>query len=142
MTTFLYDSFWDDVSNGLIVPGTDTFFAMLVTSAYVPNKATNTKRSDVTNEVTGTGYTAGGEAVACTVAKNTGPSTETYTFANPSWATSTISAAGLVIYKHRGGAASADNLVGYVDLGGTVSSVAGTFQVTFTAPVTIQNLNA
>ncbi len=37
---------------------------MLVTSAYTPNQDTHTKRSDITNEVTGTGYTAGRATLA------------------------------------------------------------------------------
>lgn len=139
MASLLYDSFGDDVSHGNIVGSADTFYAMLVTSTYAPNKATHAKRSDVTNEVTGTGYTAGGSAVACTVAKDTTNHKETWTFANPSWAGATITARAAVIYKHRGGVATADELVGYVDFGADVSSTGGTFAVTFSSPLTIQN---
>ena len=39
---------------------TDTIKVMLVTSSYVPNYATHVTKADITNEVTGTGYTAGG----------------------------------------------------------------------------------
>jgi hypothetical protein len=139
MASLIYDSFADDLSRGSIDMDTDTFYAMLVTSAYTPSKTTHLKRSDVTNEVSGTGYAAGGIAVACTVAKNTGANTETFTFANPSWAASTITAHAAVIYKHRGGASTADELVCYVDFGADVTSTAGTFAVTFSSPLTIQN---
>jgi hypothetical protein len=44
-----------------------------------------------------------------------------------------------VIYKHRGGASTADELVGYVDFGADIASTAGNFAVTFSTPLTIQN---
>jgi hypothetical protein len=97
-----------------------------------PNIDTHTKRSDVTNEVTGTGYTAGGVALTSasrspTTRPTTGPSSLS---ANPSWATATITARGAVIYKSRGGAATADELVCYLDFGSDQTSTAGTFTVT------------
>ena len=139
MASLIYDSFMDDLVKGNIVPSADTFYAMLVTSTYSPNKGSHAKRSDVTNEVTGTGYTAGGVAVVCTVAEDNVGNKETLTFANPSWSGATITARAAVIYKHRGGVASADNLVCYVDFGSDVASTGGTFAVTFSSPLTIQN---
>lgn len=139
MASLNYDSFWDDLSKGNVNPSTDTYYMMLVTSAYTPNKGTHTKRSDVTNEVAGTGYTAGGAQVTFTVAKDTVNHKETYTLSSVSWPSATIAAAGGVIYKHRGGVSSADELVAYADFGGTVTSTAGTFQATFSSPITIQN---
>lgn len=139
MASLNFDSMLDDVAKGNINFSTDTFYAMLVTSTYVPNKTTNLKRSDVTNEVVGAGYTAAGVQVAATVAKDTVNNKETVTFANPSWANATITARGIVIYKHRGGAATADELVSYVDFGADVASTNGTFAATFTAPLTFQN---
>lgn len=139
MASLNYDSFFDDLSKGNVVPSTDTYKAMLVTNAYTANKGTHAKRSDVTNEVSGTGYTAGGASVTCTVASDTSLHKETYTFSNPSWSTATITARGMVIYKSRGGASSADNLVSYVDFGADIASTAGTFAVTLSSPLTIQN---
>lgn len=139
MASLIYNSCPDDVVRQNINFVSDTFKAMLVTSAYTPNKDTDSKRSNVTNEVTGTGYTAGGTAVTATVAKDTATDRETITFSNPSWASSTITAAALVIYKSRGGASSADELVAYVDFGGNVSSTNGTFTATFSSPLTFQN---
>ena len=60
-------------------------------------------------------------------------------FSNPSWTSSTITARAGVIYKSRGGASSADELVAYVDFGADVSSTSGTFIVTFTGPLRFQN---
>lgn len=131
MTSIIYNNaLWLQVK-GNIDFDTDTFKTMLVTSSYAPNKDTDDFRNDVTNEVTGTGYTAGGNACAMTVAAiDTVNDRIEITMGGSSWATSTITAAAAVIYKSRGGASSADELVAYIDFGGNVSSVGGTFTLT------------
>lgn len=139
MTSLIYDSYMDDVNKGNIVPNTDTFYVMLVTSSYTPNKATDTKRNAVTNEVSGTGYTTGGAASTATLTLDTTNHRSDLSFASVSWTTATITARAAVIYKHRGGASSADNLVAYVDFGSDVSSTAATFSVTFSSPLRFQN---
>jgi len=58
---------------------TDTIKGMLVTSSYTPDFTAHDYKNDVTNEVVGTGYTAGGATLAS--------KTVTTTAAN-SWATS------------------------------------------------------
>jgi len=139
MASLIYNSCVDDLVNGNINFSTDTFKVMLVTSAYAPSKTTDLKRSAVSGEVVGAGYTAGGVATACTVAKNPSTNAETMTFAGVTWATSTITARAAVIYKSRGGAPAADELVAYVDFGADVASTSDTFTVTFSSPLTIQN---
>lgn len=137
--TIVYNSALEDLARGAIDFDTDTFRAMLVTASYVANKDTHAKRSDVTNEATGTGYTAGGTTVTATVTRDNATDRVDITFANPSWASSTITARGVVIYKSRGGAATADELVCYGDFGANVSSTNGTFTVNFTSPLRFQN---
>jgi hypothetical protein len=139
MASLLYNSFVDDLARGAIDADADTFKVMLVTSTYAPNKDTHTKRSDVTNEVTGTGYTAGGTASAATITKNTATDQVTIAFASVNWPTSTITARAAVIYKSRGGASSADELVAYVDFLSDITSTADTFTVTFSSPITFQS---
>lgn len=139
MASLIYDSFTDDISKGNIVPNTDTFWMMLVTSSYTPNKGTHTKRSDVTNEVTGTAYSAGGAVSALTLAKDTSLHKETMSFAAVAWASSTITARGAVIYKRRGGASSADELVCYIDFSSDITSTGGTFTSTPSSALTYQN---
>jgi hypothetical protein len=117
---------------------TNSFKAMLVTSTYTPDKDTHDKRNDVTNEVSGTGYTAGGVASAVTVTKDTANDKVTIQFGAVSWASSTITARGCVYYKSRGGASSADELVAYADFGSDVSSSGGTFSVA-ASTITLQN---
>lgn len=137
MASLIYNSCLDDLAKGSIDFDTDTFKTALVTSSYTANKDTHTRRSDVTNEVSGTGYTAGGVTTACTVAKDTTNDKITLTFASPSWPTSTITARGAVIYKSTGTAAN-DPLVGYIDFGGDVVSSGGTFSISQSV-ITLQN---
>jgi hypothetical protein len=101
---------------------------MLCTSTYAPNKDTHTKRSDVTNEVTGTGYTAGGNSVTVTVAAvDTANDRVDITLGGTTWTTATITARYAVYYKARGGASTADELVAVNDFGSDVTSTAATF---------------
>jgi len=132
MASSRYLSAIHDTTIGNIDFDTNTFKAMLVTSSYTPNFTTHDKRDDVTNEVTGTGYTAGGAASTVTVTKDTANNKVTVQFGAVSWSSSTITARGCVYYKSRGGASSADELVGYADFGSDVSSTGGTFSVAAT----------
>ena len=137
MASLIYNSAVDDMARGAIDFDTDTFKVMLVTS-YTPNKDTDLKRSAVTNEVSGTGYTAGGVTSACTVTKSTANDRVTLSFAAVNWPSSTITARAAVIYKSRGGASSNDELVCYVDFGADVSSSSATFSLG-SSVITLQN---
>lgn len=138
MASLIFNSFWEDLARGAIDLDTDTFKVVLTTSAYTENKDTHLKRSDVTNEVTGTGYTAGGASTTATVTKDTANDRLDVTIGAASWSTSTITARKAVVYKSRGGAASADELVCVIDFTTDVISTAGTFTLT-ASTVRVQN---
>lgn len=138
MASLIFDSALYDNATGAIDFDTDTFKVMLVTASYSPNKKTHTKRSDLTNEVSGTGYTAGGVAATVTVNNDTANDRTDTSLGAASWAASTITARGAVYYKSRGGAASADELVAYIDFGANIVSTAGTFALT-ASTLRIQN---
>ena len=94
-------------------------------------------RDDVANEVTGTGYTAGGVTATVTVGSvdTTNDRTPvTITDLTNAWTGSTITAVGGWLYKVVGSAAT-DQLVAFVDFGGAVTSTAGNFSVAFTTPI-------
>lgn len=129
MASLIYNSFYDDVARGNINPSVDSFKVMLVTSAYVEDKDAHLKRSAITNEVTGTGYTAGGIAVTVTVTKDTVNDRVDIGLGSVTWTTSTITARKAVYYKVRGGASSADELVAVVDFGSDYTSSNGNFTV-------------
>lgn len=130
MASFIYNAAVENEAKGEIDYDTNTFKIMLVTSSYTANKDTHEYRDDVTNEIAnGNGYTTGGQTITCTVAKDNTNDRVTLTFPASSWANSTITAAGAVVYRSRGGASSADELVYYNDFGGNVSTTNATFTV-------------
>lgn len=115
-------------------------FKLMLVNGFTPNQATNTTRADVTNETTGTGYSAGGLAATITTSLNTSTHVESISMANVMWAGSnTFSATGGVLYQSFGGSASGDPIASYIDFGGTVSCVAGSFTVSQSAALTITN---
>ena len=61
MANVIYNRFKRDIANGNIDLDTDTIKVTLVTGAYTPDQDAHDKRDDITNEVSGTGDTAGGQ---------------------------------------------------------------------------------
>lgn len=133
MADVIYNSFKRDIANGGIDLDTDTIKVMLVTSAYTADQDAHTKRSDVTNEVSGTGYTAGGASLAnkSVTADNTN-NRGVFDADDVTWSTSTITARGAVLYKSTG-TASTDNLICYIDFGADKTSTAGNFTIQWNA---------
>lgn len=111
MANAKYNSFKRDIANGVIDLVNDTINCMLVTSAYVPNIDTHTNVSNITGQVTGTGYTAGGKALTGkTMTMDTVNDRGVFDAADVTWATSTITARGAVLYKSGTG-----ELIAYFD---------------------------
>lgn len=116
-----------------------TVKCMIVTGTYTPNQNTHAFRSDLgATEVSGTGYTAGGNALATPIVSLDGAGNVAVDFDDP--ATWVQDAAGFsngrrtVFYVARGGAASADELIGYSDdFGADAGNVAGDFSVQLSA---------
>jgi hypothetical protein len=129
MASFIYNTGLYKGLTGAVNFATDTFKVMLTTSAYVADKDLHAFRSSVTNEVTGTGYTAGGVVTAVTVNQDNTNDRIDITFGAVSWPTSTITARYAVYYKSRGGAATADEIIAIDDFGSDVSSTAATFSL-------------
>jgi len=108
----------------------------MLTAGYAWNQDTHHYRSDVTSEVaTGTGYTYGGATLLAGTITYDAASNETrWDFSDPSWPTSSFSASQMVVYKRRGGTSSADELIMYIEFGGTQTVSSGTF--TYQVPAT------
>lgn len=125
---------------GQINFASDTFYATLHTASYTPNPDTHDFADDLTNEVSGTGYTAGGKAITATVAAIDAANDDVeVSFGAVTWPTATITNARYgAIRKHRGGALSADELVAVIDFGGNVSSTGADFVMTPTSPLKFQ----
>jgi len=129
----LYGLFLKDVIDGTAPVNltTDTIKVALTTVTYTPVQDTDQYFSAVTNEVVGTGYTAGGAVL--------GTKTITYTAltnviafdaADTVWATSSLTARYAVVYKDTG-VATTSPLIAYVDFGVDEVSVAANFTITW-----------
>lgn len=110
MASLVYTSFLADVFNGN-VNTTHSFKAILTTGDHIINRL-HAKRSQITNELpTGNGYTQGGAAISVSVSTNTSTHKTTLTVGAVSWPSSSLVARQLHVFRSRGGAASADELV-------------------------------
>lgn len=116
------------------------FFKLMLVNGYNPNQGSDATRANVSNETTGTGYAAGGLAATVSTSLNSVSHTLSVSMANVLWSGSnSFSATGAVLYQSNGGAASGDPLVCYIDFGGTVTCLNGTFTVEATAPLAFVN---
>lgn len=190
MAGALYASVFGQIWGAGINFASDTIKAALTTATYTPDPLTHQFFSSVTNEVTGTGYTAGGVTIGsktttltaanswgtsraattayvvgdvvrpatgngwlyqCVAAGTTGAGLPTYPtvvgqtvvdgtvtwvnvgraifvldFADPQWASATITGRTIVLYKSTGTAATSP-LIGYDTLAADVASTNGTW---------------
>ena len=121
-TAKLYLNGVKNLNEGDIDWDTDTIKIGLYTSSYSPDQDAHDFRDDLgANEASGgSGYTAGGATIGSRSITVDGATNEIRLLgADVSW---TITGGPFafrygVIYKARGGAASADELIGYVDFG-------------------------
>lgn len=133
MADIVFNNFKKNIMNGSIDLDTDTIKVALVTSTYTPDQDTHEFFSSVTNEVSGTGYSAGGAALANkAVTEDTINNKGVFDADDTSWASSTITARAAVIYKDTGVAATSP-LICYIDFGADKSTTAGTFLITWNA---------
>ena len=113
---------------------TDTIKVALTTSAYTPNQDTHDFFDDITNEVVGTGYTAGGASLANKVTPiyDTASNEMRLDADDAVWATSSLTARYAILYKSTG-TASTSPLLGYVDFGGDQTTSAADFTIQWDA---------
>jgi hypothetical protein len=135
MAAKLYGSFLMKALNKEIDYDTDTIKVMLLTSAYTPNQDTHDYLDDVVaNEVTGTGYTAGGATLASkSITYDSATNVVILDADDVTWASSTITARYAVVYDASPGTNATRPLIGYVDFTSDQSSTAGNFTITWDA---------
>ena len=121
ITTAICNSYKQEILEG-VHASTDTYKIALFTSSATLGAATTAYST--TNEVSGTGYTAGGVNLANFTSGLDG-STAYITFDDASWANATITARGALIYN----ASKSNKAVAVFDFGGDVVSTSGTFTV-------------
>lgn len=105
-------------------PGGNTFKIALYTSSATLGASTTAYSSS--NEVTGTGYSAGGQALT-SVSPTTSGTTAYVDFADVTWANSTITANGALIYNSNSSNASVITLA----FGSDKSTSNGDFKIIF-----------
>lgn len=103
----------------------DTFKIALYTSSATLSAATTAYSA--TNEVSGTGYTAGGNTLTISQAPTSTSTTAWLDFADSTWTSATITANGALIYN----ATQSNKAVAVLAFGGDKTSTAGDFTIIF-----------
>ena len=133
ITQAMTTSFKVEMLNGIHAFGTsvvraattpDTFKIALYTSSATLSAATTAY--SVTNEASGTGYTAGGNTLT-TVAPTSSGTTAFLDFNDTTWSTATITANGALIYN----STQSNKAVAVLAFGGDKTSTAGDFTIIF-----------
>jgi hypothetical protein len=122
-------SFKVGLLNGTFNFGSGTsqvFKVALYTSAA--NLSAATTAYSTSNEVTGTGYTAGGQTLTITQVPTSSGTTAYLDFADVTWSNATITARGALIYLANGGTNPA---VAVLDFGADKTSTTGDFVIQF-----------
>lgn len=135
MADIVYNSALLDIATGIIDLDTDTFYILLASTAYIPDRDTHAFRSDITGELPATGgYVIGGFALTGVAVAQDNPGDRVVMDANDWVQALTITGARWgVMYKSRGGAATADELVKVFDFGSAIDADVGiaNFEIRF-----------
>jgi hypothetical protein len=133
MPSKLYGNFLAKALNKEVDWDSDTIKVALLTSSYTPNQDTHDYYDDISsNQITGTGYTAGGATLSSkTVTYDATNNVIVLDAADVTWGSSTITARYAVIYDDSGASAATKPLIGYVDFGSDQSSTNGNFTITW-----------
>jgi len=108
-------------------PGGNTFKVAMYTSSA--NLGATTTAYSTSNEVSGTGYTAGGNTLAAVTPTSSGTTAFT-DFADTTWTSATITANGALIYNSTNG----NRAVAVLAFGGDKTSTNGDFTIVFPTP--------
>lgn len=140
MASLVYPSFVLDVFNGNCNT-THNYKALLAGTGYAEN-VLHTKRSNITSEITASGYPSGGVPVTLSIAFDEATNSNVLTIGTATFPAMTGAARKLVVYRFRNGAATADELVAINDKGNDISFSniglvwpASTWRIPLPAPV-------
>jgi len=103
----------------------DVFKIALYTSSATLGDTTTAY--SVSNEVSGTGYSAGGNTLTISQVPTSSSTTAFIDFADTTWSTATITANGALIYN----STNSDTAVAVLAFGGDKTSTAGDFTIIF-----------
>jgi hypothetical protein len=108
--------------------GTAKVYKIALYTSSATLDATTTSYSTA-NEVTGTGYTAGGNTLTVSQIPTSSGTTSYINFSDTTWTSATITARGALIYE-----STANKAVAVLDFGSDKSSSASNFTIQFPAP--------
>ena len=123
ITSAICNSYKKELLDG-VHAAADTYKIALFTDAATLGAATTAYAT--TNEITGSGYTAGGKSLTG-FATGLDGSTAYLTFTDIAWTSATITARGCLIYN----SSKSNKAVAAFDFGGNISSTNGDFTVDF-----------
>lgn len=134
VTAKLYGKVFLAAFNKEIDWDSDTIKVMLCTSAYNPDQDVHDYKNDVTNEVTGTGYTAGGATLSNKTITYVGSTNKIIMDADDvRWSNSTITARTAVIYDATPATDSTRPLIGYQQSDTDITSTNSNFDIQWNA---------
>ncbi len=135
VTAFVYGLALDHMLDADIDWTADTIKVALTTSTEVPDQDADDYWSDAeANEIAGTGYSAGGAALGTpTRGYTAGTNVLKLDGDDTAWTTASFTARNAHVYKDRGGATTADELISYVLFGGDEVVSSGTFTIAWAA---------
>ena len=110
-----------------------TIKVMLCTSSYTPNQDDHAAKNQITNEISGTGYSAGGKTIGGHGMTVSGRVSKFDASGDVTWASSTLTARYAILYDDTPAADSDKILILYVDFGETKSSSSGDFEIQWNA---------
>lgn len=131
-----YTSFFKSAWNKEVdLDGSTNLYLKLLTASYTPNQDTHRYESSLTNEVSGTGYTAGGKLITNPVV-NLGTKTITFDADDVSWTGATLINTNApryaVLIDKASGSAATNPLVLFIDFGdSSYAPNGGTLTVSF-----------
>lgn len=126
----LYGPLLQSIANGEVDLDTHAIKVLLVTSAYTFNQDTHRYLADITNEITGTGYTAGGATLGSkTVTYDSATNTLRFDAADTVWPGATLVAAGAVVYDDSG----SKPLLVWIDFDADLAPTDGAFTIAWAA---------
>ena len=129
MASLIYNQGKTEQANGGWDWLTDDIKVALVTDGYSPDKDADLDFADISDEVVGAGYTAGGESLASkTVTKDDANDRATYDADDVTWSSATITARAAVVYRDTGTPATSP-LIAYIDFGEDFSKVGEDFVI-------------
>lgn len=127
-----YGKFFTALNSGSIQWTTASIKCALAGSSYSPNQDTDDFFNDVTDEVSGSSYTASGLTLTASQYYTASTNTHTLDLADAIWTSSSFSARYAVLYHTLAACSgSISPLVAYVDFGETMTSQGGAFTITW-----------